>query len=48
MHQGHKKLDVWKEGVAFASDIYRVTESFPKHEIYGHLADAAGRRFHPQ
>jgi four helix bundle protein len=35
MNQAHKKLDVWKEGVAFASDIYRLTEAFPKSEIYG-------------
>jgi len=35
MNQGHKKLDVWKEGVAFASVIYKVTESFPKSEIHG-------------
>src|SRR4051812_40675889 len=35
MHRGHKKLDVWKEAVAFASDIYKTTEGFPKHEMYG-------------
>jgi four helix bundle protein len=35
MDRGHKKLDVWKDGVAFASDIYKITESFPKFEIYG-------------
>ena len=35
MNQGHKNLDVWKEAVAFASQIYRVTEGFPKTEIYG-------------
>jgi four helix bundle protein len=35
MNQAHKKLDVWKEGVALATEIYKVTESFPKSEIYG-------------
>ena len=35
MNQAHKKLDVWKEGIAFASEIYKITESFPKSEIYG-------------
>ena len=35
MDQAHKKLDVWREGVAFATEIYKITESFPKTEIYG-------------
>lgn len=35
MHQGHKKLDVWKEGVEFASAVYTITERFPKNEMYG-------------
>ena len=35
MKRAHKNLDVWKEGVALATDIYRITESFPKSEIYG-------------
>jgi four helix bundle protein len=35
MKRAHKNLDVWKEGVALATDIYRVTESFPKSEMYG-------------
>ena len=33
--RAHKKLDVWKEGVALATHIYQVTEKFPKSEIYG-------------
>ena len=35
MNRPHKKLDVWQESVALATDIYRVTETFPKTEIYG-------------
>jgi len=28
-------LDVWKEAVALATDVYKLTETFPKTEIYG-------------
>ena len=35
MNRPHKKLDVWKEGVALATEIYKLTETFPKSEIYG-------------
>ncbi len=31
----HKKLDVWKLAIEFVLNIYRVTENFPKSEIYG-------------
>lgn len=31
----HKKLEVWKNGVEFVAQIYRVTDKFPKTEIYG-------------
>lgn len=34
MKRAHKQLDVWKEGVALATDIYRITETFPKSEVY--------------
>lgn len=34
-HRAHKKLDVWLESVALATEIYKLTESFPKEEIYG-------------
>jgi four helix bundle protein len=33
--RGHKNLEVWKEGVAFASEIYTITKAFPNFEIYG-------------
>ena len=35
MKRAHKQLDVWKEGVAIATDIYKITETFPKSEVYG-------------
>ena len=31
----HRKLDVWKKSMTFIKDIYQVTETFPKHEMYG-------------
>jgi four helix bundle protein len=31
----HKQLDVWKEAVALATNVYKLTEKFPKAEIYG-------------
>lgn len=31
----HKELDVWKMGVDFVADIYRVSGGFPKEELYG-------------
>jgi four helix bundle protein len=33
--RAHKKLDVWKESVSLATEIYKMTEMFPKEEIYG-------------
>lgn len=35
MNRAHKKLDVWQESVSLATNIYEVTEKFPKNEIYG-------------
>jgi len=34
-YRAHKKLDVWRESVALATHIYKVTENFPKAEAYG-------------
>ncbi|MEK6492588.1 four helix bundle protein [Myroides odoratimimus] len=31
----HKDLDVWQVSRAFVSTIYRVTQDFPKEEMYG-------------
>ena len=34
-YRPHRKLDVWKKSMEFVKDLYNVTESFPKAEIYG-------------
>lgn len=34
MHD-YKKLKIWKESVYFAVEIYKVTATFPKEEVYG-------------
>lgn len=31
----HRKLDVWEKSMNFVKDVYQVTETFPKHEVYG-------------
>jgi four helix bundle protein len=31
----HKDLDAWRQAVALALDIYSLTGSFPREEIYG-------------
>lgn len=31
----HKDLDVWKYSIDLVTDIYKVTDDFPKTEIYG-------------
>ena len=31
----HKQLDAWKEGVKLVKEIYLLTRSFPKEELYG-------------
>ena len=30
-----RKYDVWLDGVNFSTEVYRLTQSFPKQEIYG-------------
>jgi four helix bundle protein len=31
----HKDLEVWKKSIEYVKNIYEVTKSFPKDEIYG-------------
>lgn len=31
----HKDLDVWKESMSLVEEVYKLTESFPKNEIFG-------------
>jgi four helix bundle protein len=35
MKRSHHDLQVWQEGMALAKEIYSVTKSFPKEEIFG-------------
>ena len=31
----HKNLEAWKEATKFVTEIYRITQDFPQHELYG-------------
>lgn len=31
----HKNLDVWRESITLVKEIYTLTKSFPKDEMYG-------------
>lgn len=31
----HKDLDVWKRSIELVTEIYNITKSFPKDELYG-------------
>ena len=31
----HKDLDVWKNSITMVKEIYRITSSYPKEELYG-------------
>jgi four helix bundle protein len=31
----HKDLDVWKRSIQLVTQIYRITETFPRSELYG-------------
>ncbi len=31
----YRDLDIWKAGIGLVKETYRITESFPKHELYG-------------
>jgi four helix bundle protein len=33
--RSYQQLDVWQLGMDIAEDMYRLTASFPQHEIYG-------------
>ena len=32
---GHKDLDVWKKSMGLVLDVYKATQEFPAHELYG-------------
>ena len=31
----HKDLKVWQESMTLVTQIYKISEDFPKHEVYG-------------
>ncbi len=31
----HKDLKIWQRGVALVTDIYKLTDKYPRHEIFG-------------
>jgi hypothetical protein len=31
----HYKLEAWKEAVSLVSMVYKISQDFPKNEIYG-------------
>lgn len=33
--KSYKELTVWQKSITLCEKIYRITESFPKHELYG-------------
>jgi len=33
--KSHKDLKVWQESMTLVTQIYKISEDFPKHEIYG-------------
>ena len=35
MVKTHKDLEVWKQSIEFVTEIYRITDGFPKSELYG-------------
>ncbi len=34
MHN-HRKLDVWKESIQLTTELYKMTQKFPKEELFG-------------
>ena len=35
IRSGHRDLEVWQKAMRLVTEIYEVTSSFPKHELYG-------------
>ena len=31
----YRDLDIWKKGIGLVKDVYKLTEKFPKQEMYG-------------
>jgi len=30
-----RELEIWKEGISFTTQIYQLTKTYPKQEVYG-------------
>ncbi len=35
MSKAFRDLDIWQRAMDLTTEVYRLTEAFPKHEIYG-------------
>jgi four helix bundle protein len=35
VRRAHRNLDVWREGIALVGDVYDLTSTFPREEIFG-------------
>jgi len=33
--EGHRDLEVWQKAMQFVTDVYLVTQAFPREELYG-------------
>ena len=33
--KSYRELEIWKKSIEVVKDIYKLTEGFPKHEVYG-------------
>lgn len=43
MSSSYQDLRVWQQGMKLAIQVYRITEKFPKHELYRGLTDQIRR-----
>ena len=33
--EGHRDLEVWQKAMKFVTDVYQLTQAFPRQELYG-------------
>jgi hypothetical protein len=45
MANSYEDLRLWKQSVDLALEIYRYTQNFPKHELYGLTSQLRRRSF---
>jgi hypothetical protein len=45
MAQHFKDLIVWQKAMDLVTDVYRITDCFPKREVYSLTDQSAGQRF---